>query len=270
MSRRPARVLALMIGLASASGPAPAAAGMADRIGVTFGLMADDFVKAAQPLDGLVVSLEGERLYVDVGQDRGAQVGQELTVFRRGAAFRHPVTGRVLGHYEDVLGHAQILHVESRFAETRFIPAPDAPTPRPEDGVRISRARLRMAITPVMDLTRSGADVRRVPYLVASVLERSKRFLVVDPLAVSDMFASGAVRVEEVLARPERAVRIAKNLDVIGWLVPMLLERRNVVYLDVTWISAVTGTALLSRRLPLAAVSAAEGQRFPWEPRPED
>ena len=268
MSRR---VLAPLIGLAGLClGPAPAAAGMADRMGVTFGLMADDFIKAARPLDGLVVSLEGERLYVDVGQETGGQVGQELTVFRRGAAFHHPISGRVMGHYEDVLGHAQVLRVEPRFAEARFFPAPEASTPRPEDGVRISRARLRVAITPVLDLTRSGADVRRVPYLMASVLERSKRFQVVDPLAVSDTFASGALRVEEVLARPERAARIAKNLDVTGWLVPVLLERRGIVYLDVTWISAVTGTALFSRRLPLVSLSASEEQRFPWEPRPED
>jgi hypothetical protein len=52
--------------------------------------------------------------------------------------------------------------------------------------------------------------------------------------------------------------------------VPLLLERRGIVYLDVTWISAVTGTALFSRRLPLTAGGTTEGQRFPWEPRPED
>jgi hypothetical protein len=264
-------VLPLLIGLAGLSlAPEYAAAGMADRMGLTFGFMADDFIKAARPLDGVVVSLEGERLYVDVGQETGAQIGQELTVFRRGAPFHHPITGRVMGHYEDILGHAQILRIEPRFSETRFIPLPEAATPRPEDGVRISRARLRVAITPVLDLTGSGADVRRVPYLVASVLERSKRFLVVDPLAISDMFANGALRVEEVLARPERAVRIAKNLEVTGWLVPVLIERRGVVYLDITWISAVTGTALFSRRLPLVTGGAAEEQRFPWEPRPED
>jgi hypothetical protein len=105
---------------------------------------------------------------------------------------------------------------------------------------------------------------------MASILERSKRFLVVDPLAVTDMFANGALRVEEVLARPERAMRIAKNLEVGGWLVPVLLERQGVIYLDATWISAITGTALFSRRLPLLPISSAEAQRFPWEPRPED
>jgi hypothetical protein len=262
---------ALLVGLAAlAMGPGPAVAGMADRIGITFTFIAEDFIKAARPLDGMVVSAEGDRVYLDVGEEAGAQVGQELMVFRRGEPFHHPISGRVLGRYEDVLGHAQIQRVEPRFSEARFIPAPDAAAPRPEDGVRISRARLPVAITPVMDLTASGADVRRVPYLLASVLERSKRFQVVDPLAVNDMFATNGLRVEEVLARPERAVRIARNLEVSGWLVPLLLERRGIVYLDVTWISAVTGTALFSRRLPLTAGGTAEGQRFPWEPRPED
>jgi hypothetical protein len=50
----------------------------------------------------------------------------------------------------------------------------------------------------------------------------------------------------------------------------MLLERGGVTYLDVTYISAITGTALISRRMPLVTASAAEEQRFPWEPRPED
>jgi hypothetical protein len=50
----------------------------------------------------------------------------------------------------------------------------------------------------------------------------------------------------------------------------MLLERRGVTYLDVTYISAITGNALFSRRLPLVAPNATDDQRFPWEPRPED
>jgi hypothetical protein len=106
--------------------------------------------------------------------------------------------------------------------------------------------------------------------MLAAALEGSKRFQVVDPLAVNDMFASGSLRVEEMLARPERAMRTARNLELAGWVVPLLLERRGVTYLDVTYISAVTGTALVSRRLPLVTASATEEQRFPWEPRPED
>jgi hypothetical protein len=160
--------------------------------------------------------------------------------------------------------------VQPEFSVGTFVAAPDRPKPQPEDGARITRGRIRVAVAPVLDVTSAGADLRRVPFLLATTLERSKRFQVVDPLAVGDMFASGTLRVEEMLARPERAVRAAKNLDIAGWLVPVLLERRGAVTLDVTYISAVTGLALFSRRLPLLPSSAVEEQRFPWEPPVED
>jgi hypothetical protein len=248
----------------------PAAAGLADRIGVTFTLMADEFIQAFQPVEGIVVSLEGDEIFLDIGSGRGGQVGQEYTIFRKGAPFVHPLTGRPLGRYEDVLGWAQIRRVQPEFAVATFVPAPDKTRPQPEDGARITRGRIKVAVAPVLDMTSAGADLRRVPYLLATVLERSKRFQVVDPLAVSDMFVAGTLRVEEMLARPERAVRAAKNLDVAGWIVPVLLERRGQVALDVTYISAVTGVALFSRRLPLLPNSAVEEQRFPWEPPVED
>jgi hypothetical protein len=169
-----------------------------------------------------------------------------------------------------VLGHAQVRRVTPQFSEAQFIPIPGKPRPVPEDGVRITKGRIRAAVTPVINLAGAQADLRRVPYLLAVALERSKRFQVVDPLTVSDMLVSASVRVEEVLARPERATRAAKNLDVVGWVVPILIERRGVTYLDVTWVSAVTGTALFSRREPLVAAGGIEEQRFPWEPRAED
>jgi hypothetical protein len=263
--------LALLALLAATLLPAgPAGAGMADRIASTFALMAGDFVTAFSPIEALVVSIEGREIFLDVHAGSGAQVGQEYTVFRKGEPFVHPLTGRPLGRYEEVLGHAQIVRVYPSFSAAVYLPQPDTPRPRAGDGARITRARLRVAVTPTLDLTAERADLRRVPFLIAAALEGSKRFQVVDPLAVNDVFASGSLRVEDMLARPERAARVARNLEVVGWVVPLLLERRGVVYLDVTYVSAITGTALLSRRLPLVTASATEEQRFPWEPRPED
>jgi hypothetical protein len=262
-----ATVFAALVSLVAV---APAVAGLADRLAATFGLMADDFIRAGQPIEGLVAAVDGNILYLDLGEGSGTQVGQELMVFRKGAPFYHSITQRLLGHHEDHLGYAQIRRVAAQLSEALFIPKAGALPPQTGDGVRITRARIRVAITPVLDLTRSDADFRRVPYLIANVLERSKRFQVVDPLSVSDMFANGAVRVEEMLARPERVVRVAANLEVTGWLVPVVLERGGVTYLDTTWISAVTGTPLFSRRQPVVPSAATEEQRFPWEPRAED
>jgi hypothetical protein len=135
--------------------------------------------------------------------------------------------------------------------------------------VRISRGRIKIAVTPLVDLTKSSADLRRVPFLLSTALERTKRFQVADPLAVVDLFANGA-RVEEILARPAGAVERGRSLGVAWWLVPILLERGGVTYLDATWISAVTGTALLSQRQPLTRPEPHEEQRFPWEPVAED
>jgi hypothetical protein len=249
-----------------------AAAGMADRIGATFALMLDDFAKAFSPFEGLVIGVEGSTIYLDIGESGGAQVGQEFTIFRKGDEFSHPVTRKVLGRYEEVLGHAQIRTVQPRFSEALYIPIEGKPFPHADDGVRITRGRIKVAITPVLDLSESKSkpDLRRVPYLFAVGLEGSKRFQVVDPLTVSDLFVTGGAHVQEVLALPERVVRVSKKFDVAGWIVPMLIERRGIIYLDATWISAVTGTALFSRRAPLLPPAAAEEQRFPWEPASED
>ena len=264
------RPVALAVLLAMLLAALPARAGVADRVAATFALMAGDFVKAFQPIEAVVVSAEGTEIFLDVHEGTGAQVGQEYTVFRKGDMFTHPLTGKPLGFYEETLGHAQIVRLYPSFSAAVYLPAPNSPRPRATDGARITRGRIRVAVTPMLDFTTARADIRRVPFMVAASLEGSRRFQVVDPLAVNDMFASGSLRVEDMLARPERAVRTARNLEVAGWIVPVLLERRGVTYLDVTYISAVTGTALISRRMPLVTASAAEEQRFPWEPRSED
>jgi hypothetical protein len=253
----------------SALAARPASAGLADRIGATFGFMLNDFVEAFEPLEGIVLEADGDRLYLDLTEADKVRPGQELTVFRKGAVFHHPLTGKPLGNYEELLGYAQVRRVQARFSEALFIPLPDRPAPQPEDGVRITRGRIKVAVTPLIDLASSRADLRRVPFLISTALDRTKRFQVADPLAVVELFANGA-RVEELLARPTTAVSTGKALDVAWWVVPILIERAGVTYLDATWISGLTGTALLSRRLSLAPPEATEEQRFPWEPAVED
>lgn len=264
------RVIVVVTLLVMLGGAMPASAGMADRVGTTFAQMADDFVKAFQPIDTLVVQVDGPNVYLDAGDKSGAQVGQELVIYRKGDVFSHPLTGRALGRFEEILGYAQVRRVHPKFSEATFIPLPDRPPPAAEDGARITRGRIRVAVTPVLNVTSSDADLRRVPYMIGTMLERSKRFQAVDPLAVNDMLVSNSVRVEDVLARPERATRAARSLEISGWLVPIVLERGGATYLDVTFISAVTGTALFSRRHSLLPGGSVEEQRFPWEPRAED
>ncbi|MFQ5830254.1 MAG: hypothetical protein ACE5JD_14020 [Candidatus Methylomirabilia bacterium] len=245
----------------------PALAGLADQVGATFALMVGEFVEAFPAVDGMVVAVEGDRLYMDLSEEDGVREGQEFTVFRRGEVFRHPITGKPLGRYEEHLGYAKVRQVFRQYSEALYIPVDGAPRPRAEDGVRITRARIRVAVTPLLDLTRSGEDHRRVPYLIAVGLERTKRFQVVDPQRVADLLADQELRVEELLTAPARVASLKPDFEVGCWIVPVLLERGGITYLDVTWISAVTGAALFAKRQELTPPAPAQEQRFPWEPR---
>ena len=199
---RAAAVLSLLLWLA----PSPAHAGLADRIGATFALMSQELVAAFRPVEAMVVAVEGDTVYLDLGALAGVQVGQEFTVFRKGEAFQHPLTGKSIGRFEEVLGFAQARRVQPQFTEATFIPREPGARPQPEDGVRISRGRIKVAVAPLLDLTGSDADLRRVPFLLSTALDRSKRFQVADPLTVTDLSHGGPPREESGsgrLARPD-------------------------------------------------------------------
>jgi len=248
----------------------PAEAGIADQVGATFGLMLQEVVAAFPPIEGLVVQVDGESIYMDLSRKDGVLPGQEFTIFRKGEVFRHPNSGRPLGRYEEVLGYAQVRRVEAAFSEAAFVPIEGRPQPRPEDGVRITRGRIRVAVVPPVDLTTANADLRRVPFMLALAMDQTRRFQSLDSGQVNENLLNSKTKGEELLVRPDRAVSLGRSLDVTAWLVPVLIERRGIVYLDVTFISAVTGAALFSRRQALTRSEGAGEQRFPWEPRSED
>jgi hypothetical protein len=269
MTWRRAASLSLLILMLSGSG-GPAGAGTADQVGATFGLLIQDVVAAFPAVEGLVVQVEGDRLFLDVTEQNGVQPGQEFSVYRKGEVFRHPINGRPLGRYEDILGYAQIVRVHRQYSEALFVPEDGKPPVQPEDGVRITKGRIRVAVAPATDLTKAQADLRRVPFMLAHALEQTKRFQVADPSTVQEHLLSLKTRSEELLVSPGKAKTSGKTLEVTGWLVPVLIERRGVTYLDVTWVSAVTGTALFSRRAALSRSEGTAEQRFPWEPLPTD
>jgi hypothetical protein len=265
-----ARLVASALAVAMLVSPSAASAGAADQVGATFGLMIQDVVAAFPAVEGMVVAVEGDRIYLDLTGKDGVRPGQEFTIFRKGDVFRHPINGRPLGRYEQVLGHAQVQRVLPQFSEAVYVAADGQSTARAEDGVRITKGRIRVAVAPTTDLTSANADLRRVPFMIAHALSETKRFQSADPSAVQELLLTQKTRSEELLVRPDKAVAVAKPLEITGWLVPVLIERRGVTYLDITWVSAVTGAALFSRRLALTRAEAAAEQRFPWEPVPQD
>ena len=63
--------MALALGLVAT----PAWAGLADRIGATFGLMEAELVKAFEPREGIVVAVDDTTLYLDFTAKDEIKVG---------------------------------------------------------------------------------------------------------------------------------------------------------------------------------------------------
>ena len=89
------------------------------------------------------------------------------------------------------------------------------------------------------------------------------------PDELAKMRRAGRVVAEMHAACREAAKPGVTTLDV-DRVARGVLERRGAVTLDVTYISAITGMALFSRRLTVLPNSAGEEQRFRWEPPVED
>src|SRR5262249_41934804 len=185
-------------------------------------------------VEGSCVSVHAHQPSTDLPAMQGISTGREFTIFRKGDVFRHPINGQPLGRFEEVLGYAQVQRVLPKYSEARYVPLPGKPEAAAEDGVRITRGRIRVAVAPPTALTKGNNDLRRVPFMIAHALSETKRFQCPDPSMVQELLTTEKTRSEELLVSPDRAVAAARRLEVTGWLVPVILERRGVTYLDVT------------------------------------
>jgi hypothetical protein len=68
----------------------------------------------------------GDRVVIDAGADRKVQVGDQLTIFRRATAVRHPLTDHPLGTAVVTLGSATVVSVQPTTAIVRITQAFDA------------------------------------------------------------------------------------------------------------------------------------------------
>jgi hypothetical protein len=247
-------------------GAGRASPGITEQIAVTFQRVAQGLQEALPPVEGMVVAVNGERVSLEFKERARIGPGTELKLIRRGATFRHPLTGVALGRHEELLGYAQVLEVRESVATARLIPRPEAPPVQVEDVARITRGRIRVAVAPLLDLTRSRPDAKRLPYLLAAALERTGRFTPGDPRVVSESMDQERVRTVDLFATPALAIRLSQKLEVDGWVIPLLVELRGSTVIDATWVSAITGTPLFSHRELLAPAPPQIEQRFPWEP----
>ncbi|MBI3091035.1 MAG: hypothetical protein HYY96_10235 [Candidatus Tectomicrobia bacterium] len=131
------------------------------------------------PMEGYVVSVEGERVLLDLGKGESLQVGQVLEVVRKGAVYRHPLNYTVLGESEEMVGKVEVREVAEKLSIARLLEAANGTTVRPGDRVRVSARKITLALPPLRNATSSQVSLAGLAHSLQTALDQSGRFEVV-------------------------------------------------------------------------------------------
>jgi hypothetical protein len=96
---------------------------------------------------GVVKSVQGDRLTISLGKKDGMMPGMELMLWRDGKEILHPVTNAVIGRAEEQVGTIEILSVGDDTSTA--VMKKKVLDPREGDKARITPRKINMAIVPL-------------------------------------------------------------------------------------------------------------------------
>ncbi|MFI5341846.1 MAG: FlgT C-terminal domain-containing protein [Candidatus Methylomirabilales bacterium] len=237
--RCPAAAIALMLlaGVVTASAQEAAygtsAAEIAERIAAAFPVVT-----------GQVIGLEQERVLLDLGSKDKVIPGLELQVYREGQEFKHPYTGQVLGKLDRDVGRVRILEVHPNFSGAEIIQQTEGTMVQQGDHVRVTSARIILALPNVDVSDVSGTNTRSVTRDLTNALVKTGRFEVMNDQRIRAALQEEKIGNPDQLADPTVLHALWKQLRVSAVLLSKLSLMEKAVNWDVQVISTVRGDSV--------------------------
>ncbi|MDY6864286.1 MAG: FlgO family outer membrane protein [Thermodesulfobacteriota bacterium] len=72
-------------------------------------------------IQGMVIKLEGDKIYIDAGLDQNLKKEMKFIAYREGEVIKHPITGKILGADTEVLGEIRLEKVFEDFSLGKII-----------------------------------------------------------------------------------------------------------------------------------------------------
>ncbi len=256
------RIILILLAFLGTAGPARA--DVLQDLGTTYQKAAEALAAAFPRFEGQVAAVGPDTVRVEGTGVESLRPGLELALFRRGEVFRHPITGQPLGHAEQGLGTLIVTGVEPGRATGRLVAGSGRPAPAPGDGARITAGRLPVVVLPTSGVQAAFDSADQTQLLLvarfSALLEKTGRFLAVDPQKVLDVVGRG---------RGSRitSLEVSRQLGGVAVVSSRLVREGTTRVLEATWTSGQTGHTLASLRTRL--VPTAHAPRFAWEETPE-
>ncbi len=234
--------------------------------------MADLFPK----LEGDVVKVEGDQVFIALGAPDQIREGMELSLVRRGEEFKHPLTGAVLGRFEEDLGVLVIKQVSESYSSGTVRRAKPNVTVRAGDKVRITKGKIAVALLPLVGELPQWVSREETLDRLRQSLEQTGRFQVTAGDNVRVYLAEKGLQAQESLSE-ETLSRLAQELRVTYGVVPRTRQVGGEWALETRLVGLAYPRTLLTSSTILAepeAVARAEPERGgraaePGRTRPE-
>jgi hypothetical protein len=212
-------------------------------------------------VEGDVVKVDGHQAYITLGAPDQMREGMELSVFRKGDEFKHPLTGAVLGRFEDDLGVIILNKVSETYSSGTVRLAKPNVNVKAGDRVRITKGKIHLAVLPLRGDMPDWVSREEIGERFRLALEQTGRFQVTAADNVRVYLAEKGIQSDETLSQ-EVLSRMAEDLRVTYAVVPRTRQIGNESVLEVSLTgltlqrTLLTSSAILSQ--PEVAVRAPE------------
>ena len=204
------------------------------------------------PVEGYVLSVDGDVLTLDLKQGQAIRVGDLLDVIRYGKDIIHPVTKKIVGKKETDLGVVEITDVRKDFSLGK-LNDPEAKV-LAGDGVRSPFQKLSFVIAPPKIETNKRVDADRLRLNLENRLNRHPRFDVPSFDLGVWMLKNGLNN--KTMLKSENLENLAGNVLADYILIPKVGSLKNKMVLSYQLYSTLDGTLrkqaeILSDQLPM-------------------
>lgn len=217
-------------------------------------------------LEGYVLSVDGNRVAIDLKRGQSIAPGQTLNLIRYGEPIVHPVTKKIVGHEETDLGQIQVLEVRKNYSIAQIItPGVQA---HKGDGVRSLFKKVKLLLAPVQVDPGVTGNPQALSLKIETQLNRHIRFEV-------PAFDLGVWLLEnEVslpsLTQPENLARLHKNVATDSILFTRVRSIKGQTVLAYRLVSSNDGSILKQARVLVQALPTTQAPSAPEQSAQSD
>jgi hypothetical protein len=202
-------------------------------------------------VEGDVVKVQGNEAFITLGAPDNIREGMELSVVRKGEEFKHPLTGVVLGRFEEDIGVIIINKVSESYSSGNVRLAKASVNPRTGDRVRITKGKIPLALLPLRGDLPGSVPREELLERFRLALEQTGRFQVTAADNVRVYLAEKGIQPDATLSQDILA-RMAEDLRVTYAVASRTRQVGNESVLEVS----LTGLALQRTLLTSSAILA--------------